>query len=80
MKCLKLRCHLEDCAECGKITPFIDMYCLYCHCNSPFGDFCDFDIPDEEIEAYLHEECVYIGDLREASKDINEIINKYYPI
>ncbi|NML70011.1 hypothetical protein HHL23_09380 [Chryseobacterium sp. RP-3-3] len=79
MNCKPIYCHLEFCLECDKVTPFIDWVCLYCGCDTPFGNYDDDDRPSEQDDEY-NSEMIKIGDLREASKDIQEIFEKYYPV
>lgn len=60
--CLSFSAIFEDCAECGKVTPFVDtLKCFYCGCDSPFGNYHDFDIPDEEIENYIETQTITFG-------------------
>ncbi|MEJ5105527.1 hypothetical protein [Chryseobacterium sp. MYb328] len=77
--CIPFYCHLEFCIECDKVTPFDEWQCIYCGCDTPFGVWADDDRTYEEDEEYFKQR-VRIGDLREASKDIQDIFDKYYPI
>lgn len=44
----------EFCNECEEVTPFVGTFkCLFCGCDSPFGNFYDDEITQNELDDYI---------------------------
>ena len=53
LKCIEIKVNFEFCIECNKDTPFaFGFKCMYCGCDSPFGEFYDLSVSDSQIETY----------------------------
>ena len=62
MGCLPFPVIFEFCLTCDKVTPFVKtLKCLYCDCDSPFGDFHDKSINDDDLTAYINQNTISIG-------------------
>lgn len=71
ISCLPFSGILEFCIECDKVTAFLDTFkCIYCGCDSPFGEFYNPNISDEEIENYIETQNISFGLISEI-KDEN---------
>ena len=64
--CLSESVILEFCLECDKVTPFVNtLKCLYCGCDSPFGEFYDDNINERQMNEYLNKNTISIGKISE---------------
>lgn len=59
--CVGVKVIYEDCSICGVISPYIDLQCIYCNSDSPFGNLHDFDIPDDELTSYIDNNTERVG-------------------